>query len=106
MVINGAIYRRGSLDNELTLLSDPRMVLPGAVEQPLENRETGTSKLKRKWQRLRGILSAVSTFQSVNGEEKFKERSLSDPELDNRTRKEDPCCYVADDVFKKKANTL
>ena len=107
LVINGQVYRRGSFQNdwnfeksnpkELTLIGDTglhRMILPGETESNEEQvKVIHRDRLRQKWVKLSKLLYAVSSFQNVPTDGKipvsFRARSWSDPELENRIRKED-----------------
>lgn len=103
IVINGAVYRKDSFDNQLKLITDTRMILPGEVEDNSKMVDN-TRHLKKKWQKLSKFLISVSNFQTIHSE-KFKARSMSDPELENRIRDgEDDLSIFTD--YHNKINTL
>ena len=87
------LYRRGSLDSNCdTIVNreyEPSFVLPGSVEEPIKMKDIvdKTLKLKVKWQKLRILLKAVTSFHGPEGTSTA--RSMSDPELGNTIREEE-----------------
>ena len=88
------LYRRGSLDSNCDQIMnrdyEPTFVLPGSVEEPMKmkNLVDKTLKLKVKWQKLRILLKAVTSFHGPEGTSTAI-RSMSDPELGNTIREEE-----------------
>lgn len=83
------------------------MILPGSTVEhvgPANKMDLSNNRLKLKWKRLSKILNAVSNFQTIHTE-RFKQRSLSDPELENRIRVDNTFIYDFD-LVNKKTNTL
>lgn len=86
----------------MTLISDTRMILPGATVE--HHPSSSNNGLKLKWKRLSKILNAVSNFQTIHTE-RIQQRSLSDPELENRIRLDNTFIYDFECV-NRKSNTL